>query len=160
MKFTQPMIDFIKKNYDKTTTDRELSELFNEKFNTNISYKSINAKVVQLKLNDKTRIVKGFTRVQNKYLADYSTFKLETLTNRFNRLFNTDKTTDNIYKQLVKLGLLKQSKKCNKLIHIDKQKKWLKTHKDIYTYRQLTDKFNSRFKMNVSMSTVYRVCKE
>ena len=159
MKFTQPMIDFIKKNYDKTTTDRELSELFNKKFNTNVSYKSINAKVVQLKLNDKTRIVKGFTRVQNKYLTDCSTFKLETLTRRFNKLFNTNKTTDNIYKQLVKLGLLKQHK-CNKLIHIDKQKEWLKTHKDIYTYRQLAIKFNSHFKMNVSVSTIYRACKE
>lgn len=158
-RFTQEQVDFIITNY-KTIDNEDLLCLFNSTFNTNLSKKQIQSKIKQLQIA-KRNIQKNYGKYTEEMVAwlkeNFEKMNLIILTETFNNKFNTTYTKSAIWHKTYRVIDCQFDRTRNYIPRITWKKEvlnYLKANYNNYTYKQLSELMNEKFKLKTTASSI------
>ena len=154
-RYTTKENQWLIKNYNKYTNE-QLTKLFNEKFNCNVSNGSINSHCLKtLKTNPKL-IIKNRHRytleedqwlINNRYNMTDKQLAIE-----FNKKFNCNIVHDNLAHRCVRLNIKKEKQTQHN--YTEEQKIWLSNNAANFTRKKLAELFNEKFNCNIQPNTL------
>ena len=158
--WTKEQSDWVREHFDLTTNMRELTNLFNREFGTDISQA-----VMVVHTRNTLKLMRGnlhiFTEEEIEWIEDnYKKFKNKNdFTVEFNSKFNTELSAYSLKSKAYKLGVAED----RKLTFTEEQIKWLRenyvrTVSTAHPIREITEKFNTQFNTCVSRQCLTNFC--
>ena len=152
-KYTQEHIEWLRTRANKKI-DKEICAEFNKTFNANKKIVNLRSCCAYYKLYDENinfKFKKEYVEwIKKNFFSVDETKKLHKV---FNKHFKTDVSYDSFRRKCDYLGLQRGS-------HIWKKEEllFLKEHNDKYTKKELTQKFNEHFNLNLTVRQVRAEC--
>ena len=176
--YSEEQIDFLKQQFTHTfITRKELTEKFNKKYNTDISYSTLGRLLTKYKiLKDKKYYKPIPTFYDDKKLNflrqqyEHTDITGEELTQMFNAEFETDKTVISIVHTLKRYKILKDKKfQCKvakkyqrnaQLVYTQKHADFIRknyTEKPDVRGKEILKLFNKKFGLNISIINLWYI---
>lgn len=156
--YTKEMVDFVRKNINQYTY-KELTKLFNEKFNTNKNQVALQKAMISrygiVKKANVSNGLKGkkdhkYTNEEIEWLkSHYLDFDFHPdLYAEFNKAFGLNQSEDALHNKIKSLGLFIPQQRIK---YTQEQINWIKSNIDSYlTNKEMLKDFNKKFNKNLS----------
>lgn len=149
-KYTKEQEEFIRNNANSVSR-KELARLFNERFNTDISYNALSQKCIELGCKKLNRV----TEEQINFLIDrFDYTDWQSLTREFNKCFGTKFSMKSLNRHLYERGY----RKYDRHHFTETEREFLKENIEKYSYPALAEMFNSKFNTRCTVSSITQQC--
>ena len=151
-KYTAEQEQYIRDNADNVNR-RQLVEMFNAEYGTDLSYSAITQKCKALDCEPKLNRFKSDKVIS--WLAEKSeTMSWKEMAKEFEWVFGMKASEKSLNRLLYEQGI----KKYGRHHFTEEQRDWLSENVCKYTYPELTSKFNERFGANCTQGSIQQQC--